>query len=144
MRKLSEIFKALSDETRLAILALLYEADELRVQDVEGILQITQSKASRHLRRLTRLGLLRDRRDGVNVYYRIARELDTEARALLQALRQLLRTERTRALRSRLAAWQQSRRRRRATDPPVEPVTSERTPTPVPRRYQDDLPRHLL
>jgi hypothetical protein len=79
----------------------------------------------------------------VNVYYRIAGELDTDARALLTALRQLLRPERTRALRNRLAAWQQGRHRRRATDPPVQPEPAEQAPTPAPR-YRDDLPRHLL
>lgn len=141
MQKLSEIFKALSDETRLAILALLQVADELRVQDVETLLQITQSKASRHLRRLTRLGLLADRRDGVNVHYRIARELDPDARALLTALGQLLRGERTRALRARLVAWQQGRQRRRATDPPA---ASMREPAAPPPRFRDDLPHHLL
>jgi hypothetical protein len=52
MRTLSRIFKALSDETRLAIMALVLRHGHLCVCEVEQILGITQSKASRHLRYL--------------------------------------------------------------------------------------------
>jgi Predicted transcriptional regulators len=48
MENITEILKALSDETRLRILNLLYEK-ELCVCDIMGTLEITQAKASRHL-----------------------------------------------------------------------------------------------
>ena len=72
MRTLTQIFKALSDETRLQMLGLLLHQGELCVCDFVDVLGITQSKASRHLRHLVNAGLLDDRRDGTWVYFRIA------------------------------------------------------------------------
>ena len=57
MRGLAEIFKALSEETRLQIMGMLRLHGELCVCDVEGALEITQSKPSRHLRTLLHEGL---------------------------------------------------------------------------------------
>ncbi len=64
-----KIFKTLADPTRLRILALL-EGEELAVQDLMAILQMAQSRVSRHLAILREAELLRDRRDGTYVYYR--------------------------------------------------------------------------
>lgn len=72
MRTLTRIFKALSDETRLQMLGLLLREGELCVCDFVDVLEISQSKASRHLRHLVNAGLLDDRRDGTWVYFRIA------------------------------------------------------------------------
>jgi DNA-binding transcriptional ArsR family regulator len=63
-----ELFKALSDETRLRILNLLYER-ELCVCDVMSVLGISQSRASRHLIALKRVGLTNDRREAQWMYY---------------------------------------------------------------------------
>ena len=52
MKKLTQFFKALSDETRLNIIALILWQKKLCVCDIEKILNLTQSKASRHLRYL--------------------------------------------------------------------------------------------
>ena len=68
MQNLVELFKALSDETRLRILNLLYE-QELCVCDVMEVLGISQSKASRHLIALKRVGLANDRREAQWMYY---------------------------------------------------------------------------
>ena len=68
MQNLVELFKALSDETRLRILNLLYER-ELCVCDVMAVLDISQSKASRHLIALKRAGLTNDRREAQWMYY---------------------------------------------------------------------------
>jgi ArsR family transcriptional regulator, arsenate/arsenite/antimonite-responsive transcriptional repressor len=43
------IFKALSDESRIRILSLLFHHKELCISDIEHILDFTQSKTSRHL-----------------------------------------------------------------------------------------------
>jgi ArsR family transcriptional regulator len=107
VRNSAELFKALADVTRLRILNLLVQG-ELCVCDIMGVLGIGQSKASRHLAYLRNVGLVDDRRNGVWMYYTLARadglthkrilewlaEATTElpqAAADLKALRKLLR-----------------------------------------------------
>lgn len=68
MYKLPEILKALTDETRLRIINLLYER-ELCVCDVMEVLQISQAKASRHLIYLKNAGLATDRKLARWAYY---------------------------------------------------------------------------
>lgn len=62
-------FKALADETRLQMLWLLFNRRELCVCDFIEVLQIGQSKTSRHLRYLYNAGIVDDRRDGLWVNY---------------------------------------------------------------------------
>ena len=71
MKKTAQLFKALSDETRLRILALL-TAGELCVCDLMAVLSLPQSTVSRHLAYLRNTGLVEDRRQGVWMYYRLA------------------------------------------------------------------------
>ncbi len=78
MSTLANKFKALSEDVRLQILALIVQHGELCVCEVERFLEISQSKASRHLRYLMNAGLLQDHRDGLWVYYRLA-DPDSEA-----------------------------------------------------------------
>ena len=66
--KLIDELKALSDETRLRILNLLYE-NELCVCVIMELLQITQAKASRHLIYLKNVGLVKDRKQAQWSYY---------------------------------------------------------------------------
>ncbi|HEY5584537.1 MAG TPA: metalloregulator ArsR/SmtB family transcription factor [Ruminiclostridium sp.] len=68
MDKLIDVLKALSDETRLRILNLLYEK-ELCVCDIMETLQISQAKASRHLIYLKNAGLVKDRKYAQWAYY---------------------------------------------------------------------------
>lgn len=65
---LSEIFKALGDETRTKILYLLAHR-ELCVCDVASVLNMSLSAVSHHLRLLKMLRLVKYRRDGKMVYY---------------------------------------------------------------------------
>lgn len=104
MRELAAMFKALADETRLEMLALLLQRDEICVCRFEEALGISQSKASRHLRYLLNAGLVRDRREGVWVHYRIAPDLGAEQAALLQALPAILGEERLDRAAERLRA----------------------------------------
>ena len=67
---LQKIFKTLADPTRVRILALL-EREELAVQELVEVLGMTQSRVSRHLGILREAGLLRDRREGTFVHYRM-------------------------------------------------------------------------
>ncbi len=91
MRDLAAIFKALSDETRLEILAVLDRFEELCVCDIFDLLEITQSKASRHLRHLVQAGLVQDRRDGTWVHYRIVSNSDGIQSHVVDLVRTLLR-----------------------------------------------------
>ena len=72
MKKEAQLFKSLADETRLKMLWLLMGREELCVCDIMGVLGITQSKASRHLRYLYHLGWVTDRREGVWMNYRLS------------------------------------------------------------------------
>jgi len=69
---LGALLRALGDETRLRIFALLTKA-ELCVCEIEDILDLSQSLVSNHLAVLRRAGLVesrRDNEDGRWVFYR--------------------------------------------------------------------------
>lgn len=70
MQELLRIFKALSDETRLRILKLL-EDGELCVCDIVSALDIIQPKVSFHLSVLQESGLIKSRKQGKWIFYRI-------------------------------------------------------------------------
>jgi ArsR family transcriptional regulator len=91
MKRLERIFKALSDETRLKILGLVIRNGHMCVCEVERILQITQSKASRHLRYLRDAGLLEDSREGAIVNYGLPASASAESAEVLAFLEPLLR-----------------------------------------------------
>ncbi len=90
MDLLSRKFKALSEEVRLRILAMLDRNGELCVCEVEEALDLSQSAASRHLRTLARAGLVDSRREGQWVYYRITQPADDAQALLLSTVKTLL------------------------------------------------------
>lgn len=65
----SQIFKALSDQTRLTIAYALLQEEELCVCDVANIVGSSNATASHHLRHLKKLGLARYRKQGKLAYY---------------------------------------------------------------------------
>ncbi|CNK71639.1 transcriptional regulator [Yersinia proxima] len=67
-----QLFKNLSDETRLGIVLLLKELGELCVCDLCTALNEPQPKISRHLAMLRDSGLLLDRKQGKWVHYRLS------------------------------------------------------------------------
>jgi ArsR family transcriptional regulator len=82
VRPLSRLFRALGDETRLRIVALLSHG-ELCVCHLEKALDLSQPNASRQLAILKSAGVVDSRRDGTWVYYAITeQDHDTVARAL--------------------------------------------------------------
>ena len=85
MQTQAKTFKALADETRLRILALLLE-DELCVCEIIAALELPQSTTSRHLAYLRNSGWVKDRRQGVWMYYR----LNEGEHALIHELKPLL------------------------------------------------------
>lgn len=64
-------FKALADPTRLRLLAVLGRG-EFTVQELTSIVDMGQSRVSRHLKILTEAGLLSVKRQGTWAYYRLA------------------------------------------------------------------------
>ncbi len=72
--ELENVFKALADQTRLRILALLGN-DEVCVCHIHDSLGIPQPTVSRHLAYLRRSGLVTARRDGVWFHYQLSRSL---------------------------------------------------------------------
>ncbi|MEJ2111827.1 MAG: metalloregulator ArsR/SmtB family transcription factor [Acidobacteriota bacterium] len=69
MKEAARFFKVLADESRLKMLWLLFNRQELCVCDIMAVLEITQSKASRHLATLRNIGIVVDRRGGPWSYY---------------------------------------------------------------------------
>ena len=64
---------ALADETRMRILELLVQQDELHAQDIIAALDLSQSSVSRHLKQLVSMGYLYERRgEGANKTYRLS------------------------------------------------------------------------
>ena len=68
LTKVRRWFGALSDETRLRLIALLDEGEQC-VCDLTDALDASQSRLSFHLRVLKDAGLVTDRKDGRWVYY---------------------------------------------------------------------------
>jgi DNA-binding transcriptional ArsR family regulator len=68
---LCQTFKALGDASRLKILWAL-EHQEMCVCDLAALLGITESAVSHQLRLLRTLRLVRNRREGTILYYRLA------------------------------------------------------------------------
>lgn len=102
----ARLFKSLADETRLKILWLLMVREELCVCDIMGVIGITQSKASRHLRYLYYLGWVSDRREGVWMNYRLSVTPGSPEDKQLKLLADILSSSpEAQALRDRLEQW---------------------------------------
>ncbi len=82
---LARVFKALGDETRIRIVALLSHG-ELCVCHVEEALGLSQPNASRQLGVLHRAGVVERRRVGSWVYFKLARQSDPASREQLDRL----------------------------------------------------------
>jgi ArsR family transcriptional regulator len=71
--KLTRLFKALGDETRLRIMEIL-EAQEMCVCELMVALDLTQPTASHHLGLLETAGLVKRRKEGKWVFYSLTKE----------------------------------------------------------------------
>lgn len=85
VKPLSRLFRALGDETRLRIVALLAHG-ELCVCHIENALELSQPNASRQLGILKLAGIVDSRRDGTWVYYRLADQGDDSVERVLDVL----------------------------------------------------------
>ena len=69
--KMSELFKAFADSTRIKILYLLFE-EEHCVGDIAEDVGVSQSAISHQLKLLRYMKLVKSRREGNTVYYDLA------------------------------------------------------------------------
>jgi DNA-binding transcriptional ArsR family regulator len=72
LRRMAEHYSLLAGETRLKIISLLGVGGELCVCDLAKVLEMTPAAVSQHLSRLRSGRLVRSRRDGMTIYYRLA------------------------------------------------------------------------
>ena len=70
MNQLTNIFKLLSDETRLRMMVLLYQ-EELCVCELSGVLEVPQPRVSKNLSKLRDMNLVADNRKEKFVFYRL-------------------------------------------------------------------------
>ncbi|ROR29133.1 ArsR family transcriptional regulator [Mobilisporobacter senegalensis] len=91
---MTEIFKALSEESRLRILSLLMDK-EMCVCELEVCLKMTQSNASRHLMVLKKSGILESCKKAQWAYFRISDKFKEEHRHLWEYLKIHLKELRT-------------------------------------------------
>jgi ArsR family transcriptional regulator len=83
---LIEIFKALGDKNRIRILNLLIR-QELCVCEIETMLNMTQSNASRHLNKLKTSGVITSEKKSQWVYYRIDNKFIEENNLLYEFIK---------------------------------------------------------
>ena len=78
--ELADRFRLLADPGRLRMIYALLEAGELCVCDLAATVETSESATSHQLRQLRLAGLVRSRKQGRTVYYRVD---DTHVRLLL-------------------------------------------------------------
>jgi ArsR family transcriptional regulator, arsenate/arsenite/antimonite-responsive transcriptional repressor len=106
VKETARFFKVLADEARLKMLWLLFNNRELCVCDIMAVLEITQSKASRHLAALRNAGLATDRKEGLWSYYSLRPVKDALVAAHLKLLRaNLSKRADSKQLLTKLNAW---------------------------------------
>lgn len=83
--ELAELFRLLGDPTRVRILFALLQAGELCVHDIASAVDASETKVSQAMRLLRNAGVVRNRRDGRNIFYRLD---DAHVRLLLEVSRE--------------------------------------------------------
>lgn len=73
----AEVFKQISDGSRLRILYLLCHS-EMCVSNIAAAVGMTDPAVSHHLKTLKRAGILSSRREGKEVYYKLAENETSE------------------------------------------------------------------
>jgi ArsR family transcriptional regulator, arsenate/arsenite/antimonite-responsive transcriptional repressor len=67
--ELSELLRALSDETRQEILKVVTSQKEICVNDIAGHFKLSRPTISHHLNLMRRVKLLNSRKEGKEIYY---------------------------------------------------------------------------
>ncbi|OGW39613.1 MAG: transcriptional regulator [Nitrospirae bacterium RBG_13_39_12] len=110
MNDILNVFKALSDKTRLRILKLL-EHGELCVCDIVASLDMIQPKVSFHLSTLKDAGLIKDRKQGKWIHYSIE-DSDMFRRFLLLSAFERIKDESLKEDRERLKEFLQGKKQK--------------------------------
>ena len=119
-RSFAARFKALAEPPRLEILALLLHHGEMCVCDVEAVLDLTQSRASRHIAILARAGLVEGRRAGMWVHYRVMPHPDPVAAGMLGVVATFFPQDRLADMSERLTAVRAAKARSAACVSPFQ------------------------
>src|SRR5579864_7440632 len=83
----AELMKALSDPTRLTIVASLWKAEApICICDFTAGLELGQPTISHHMAKLKDAGLVDSEKRGIWIYYRLYDKLPTSTRKLLSQL----------------------------------------------------------
>jgi len=81
MEHIADLFKGFADPTRVHILSLLMEREELCVTDIAEAVELSQSAISHQLRILKQMHLIKFRREGKNILYSLD---DDHVKTILQ------------------------------------------------------------
>ena len=87
---INAVMRALADPTRRAVFERIVRSDEITVVELTRGSGVTQGAISQHLKSLKQAGLVAERPEGRNVYYRAQPEGPRAARRLDEPLRRLL------------------------------------------------------
>ncbi len=89
--ELADLFKVFGDATRLRILMVLLEREELSVSELAEMLGMTQSAISHQLQTLRQNKLVKTRRDGKSILYSLD---DEHVRSIIETGREHIEEER--------------------------------------------------
>ena len=79
----AELLKAIAHPVRLCIVKGLLEQGECNVNKMQECLQIPQSTISQHLGKLRDIGIIKGKRQGVEIFYQVVNE---DLKKVVQAL----------------------------------------------------------
>jgi DNA-binding transcriptional ArsR family regulator len=78
-RGIGKVFVALGDEHRQRILLTFGRGEELTAGEIAAVSTLSRPAVSHHLKILREAGVLQSRKDGREIWYRVDRELLTDA-----------------------------------------------------------------
>ncbi len=88
MKQIQSLFEALADENRLRIVNLLIASPVLCVADLQRVLDMPQTRVSRHLGYLKNRGLVSSDRKGTWMYYSLSEKIKRD-KHLIASLRSM-------------------------------------------------------
>ena len=90
LKKIIKILKALADESRIRMLALLKERNGLCVCEITDIIGLSQPTISSHLKKLQDAEIITYSKDGLWVNYSLDENMEKEVKQLLDSMVQIL------------------------------------------------------
>ena len=90
LKKVTKILKALADESRIRMLALLKERNGLCVCEITEIIGLSQPTISSHLKKLQDAEIITYSKDGLWVNYSLDENMEEEVKQLLDSMVQIL------------------------------------------------------